>query len=305
MDQQRGPLGGRGVGIDLDPDRPAVAGLGVDHHHRRLLALELPEVVERRRVGRRQRLRGVEAGHLDHGRLTRAETVVEVVRRRRDRVHVRVAGHRGVVEGDQAAGLGRLVRDRVEVVGERQHAERVGGGAVVDDDQVAALGLTEVDRLRLALAGPAQIKAHLHAFARDLDRARGAARDLLGAAPVELQLRGRLTGPQHEALAQRLESLRVEGFRVGAQLELLMPALDPDLDRVAPQDLALALGQHFDLGLLRRRGGAVSAGSRDRRCQDEARDQGERHGQPSDDPSRLHSCCLPHCACFLRVQGID
>ena len=151
VDEQRGLLGGRGVRVDLDPDRPALAGGGVDHDHRGVAVGVSPLVVDRDRVRLGQRRRVVETRHPQDDRLPGAEPVGSRVG---GRVDVDVGGvgrHRIALEVDPPARVRARLLGGIEVVGEGQHAER----ALLLADEVALRGAGEVDRLRLTRGGVA------------------------------------------------------------------------------------------------------------------------------------------------------
>ena len=73
--------GSGGVRVDLDPDRPALARLGVDHDHRGVGLLVLADVVDGRGLARAHVGRGVDAGDLHEDHRPGAEAVRGVVGR--------------------------------------------------------------------------------------------------------------------------------------------------------------------------------------------------------------------------------
>jgi hypothetical protein len=118
VDLERGLRRTGGVRVDLDPDGPAPASLGIDHDHGSV-GLGVPaEVVERHRIRLLQRGGIVQARHLEDDPRSGAEAVVVVVR---SGIHRHVPGvprHRAGMQIHPAARCRRFVRDRVVVVGE-------------------------------------------------------------------------------------------------------------------------------------------------------------------------------------------
>ena len=151
VDQQRGARRARRVGVDLGPDPPPLARIGVDQDDRLLGIAEAADVVDRHGAGALQRRLAVEAGDLDDDRLAGAEAVAGVVRRGVDVDAVDVGRHRGRLEVHPAARRRVGVVNGVVVVREGKEA----AGALLGADEVAAIGVAEIDRGRRR-RGPAR-----------------------------------------------------------------------------------------------------------------------------------------------------
>ena len=149
VDEQGRPVRVGGVGIDLRPDRPALAGRRVDHHDRLMRAGVLADVVDRHRARPLHRGDAVQARHLDDDRLPGAEAVIEVVGRGVDPLAGDVGWRRLGPQVDAQPGRSAAIGDRVVVVGEWQQAQR----PLLLADEVAVIGVREVDRRRLGLGG--------------------------------------------------------------------------------------------------------------------------------------------------------
>ncbi len=123
MDLQHGVGGVRGVRVDLNPDRPAFLGHGVDHDHRRVGVLVLADVIDRHGLARVHVGSSVDARCLHEDHRPGAEAIRSVVGRGFDVGAVHVRGHGFVAQVHPPAGLAGRVFDGVVVIRERQHAD--------------------------------------------------------------------------------------------------------------------------------------------------------------------------------------
>jgi hypothetical protein len=142
VDLQRRLGGIRGGRVDLDPDRPAPAGFGVDHDDGGVAFTIAADVVDRGRAGRRDVGGGFDPGNLEQDRRALAEAVGGVVGVGGDVGAEHVGRHPCGFEVDVAPGRAARIGSRVVVVGEGQHAERVARFG----DEVAVGRVRHVDR---------------------------------------------------------------------------------------------------------------------------------------------------------------
>jgi hypothetical protein len=121
----RGPLGvGRGVGVELGPVGPLLAGLGVDDDDRGLVVERGADVVDAGQAG----LLGVDAPVVEEDGRAGAEAVLAVPLGGVELTAGRRGRHPRWLEDDPAPGVGGGVGEGQLVVGERQEA----AGAVED-----------------------------------------------------------------------------------------------------------------------------------------------------------------------------
>jgi hypothetical protein len=126
-----------GLRVDLDPDRPAFAGRGVDHDDRSVGCRVAAQVVDPHGLHRFDVGDGFDAGdpHDDHR--AGAEPVRGVVRFGFDVFAVCVGGQVGIFEVDPATRRGAGVGLGVVIVGEGKHADRARRR-----DELAAFGFS-------------------------------------------------------------------------------------------------------------------------------------------------------------------
>ena len=128
VDLQQALRGLRGVGVELGPDRPALAGLGVDDEHGRVGLGVARDVAEPDRVRALQRRGGLQSRDLGEDDRARREAVEALVLARIDVDTLVVLGHLRRLEREHAAGRGRAAARGVRVAGEGQQGGG-GGGA--------------------------------------------------------------------------------------------------------------------------------------------------------------------------------
>jgi hypothetical protein len=276
MDEKGGLLGRRGVRVELDPDRPALAGFRVDDDDRLLpsLLVVAREVVERDRIRCGEGIGIVEAGNADDRGLSGAEAVVERVGLGIDGRPGRVLRHRVRLEGDSPSGRARVVLGRVEVVWEGEHARRLARRRFLfERDRVALTCSREVQLGRLARGRvPPELEGDvLRAVRCELDLAWLTAFDRALCPLAQRKLAALIARLEDDGLGEPPESHGVKRLRLRDDRDLVLEVLRGHGDRAGVGDRFLRLLRRDELrhGTLTRQ--RISRQYRDCQCCDECR----------------------------------
>ncbi len=230
--------GDQRVGVDLGPDRVALAGLGVDHHDGLVVVVVGAEVVDRddpRVVERGLRL---DLGDLDDDHVAGAEAVGAQVVGVVDRHPVLVFRHRLQVQRQAPAGVSGAVGDREVVVRPRLQAD----GRV---DEVAAVGVVGRDRVALVGLRDGVLGGHAALAQVELERGEAVAL-LLALAGASAEAVG---GTAAEQLLTQIAEGRAGRLGGGGALLALLSALLALVGRDLAERGVAVVGAHDDLAL--------------------------------------------------------